>query len=463
MKKIIASIFFLIASYISNAQKIILLSDSVILKPDNKEMNYDLLYTISDASEDGKEYNVTITDNTKGTAIPGKDYDQKKESSNKKLNFDSFNTSPYRITLRNTSICDIENKTIVLHVKAIPKSGDTTYRATLTLTIHRTDASTLPKDVIKKCKDNAKQMGINWFGKNKIERNVDATNTIKTEFVSYTDLKGFDPDAPNGLAQNQFLFKWPIEKHWVVNHEKFKLQYLRSFLFPNFLLNRIDKTNDVLLYKTRFDSLDTNNNGIVDSFPLKDRNVNSFDVIKYSNMVLNGKLTLITIKLPKSRVMFEYDLTVYRMRVDTSKIGKTFDPIYAISHGPHLFFETGDEALPTAFQLRVIFGYEVLRIRSNTFSQVDGISSSVQSDTLFSKTPFYPYVKKSSKIWALSARLSRSISKDDKTSIFFRFNLSWQKIKNNNLITPNIVKSFNQYAQFQLGLNLDINAFGGSK
>jgi len=244
--------------------------------------------------------------------------------------------------------------------------------------------------------------------------------------------------------------------------------WFRDFIFPNFLFNRIDKNNDYVQYQPVYDTIKTV--GSPDSVILS-KVLNSFDVIKYATFVLNGKIVPVTFKFPKSRLALDFTTSLYKLKVqDSLNPSKLFSPVYSLSTGWDIYFDTkySDKEFP--FNLRVLFGSEYLKVMDNYFTQVDGASltpdGSKQVAYLINESG-----RRASPIWRLSVNLQKNLGFKDSNNendnsgqyLFFRFNYSWQKFKGNTAI-PNHPGEFesknfyNHFSQLQLGIDLNFDA-----
>jgi len=308
----------------------------------------------------------------------------------------------------------------------------------------------------------------------------DTTNTPKFEFVNYTDFKGFDQDQPNGVAQSQFLFKWPMFSR-LYNPFKPKGQdgtrhrdtgygfvFFRDFIFPNFLFNRIDKSNDFLPYQPVYDTL--KRPGMPDSINIS-KIIHSFDIANYSTFVLNGKLIFLTVHFPRSRINVEWNFSLYKIKVqDTINTVKSFLPVYAIGNGFDLYYDTkySDKEFP--FNLRVLVGYQKISLKDNFYVQADGASISPDGKKKIA-FPLNDFKRLSAPIWHLSVTLKKSLGfkKDSEPGendhyLFFRYAYSYQKFTGLTAI-PNRPgelekRNFtNNFSQFQLGIDLNFGVF----
>lgn len=187
-------------------------------------------------------------------------------------------------------------------------------------------------DFLKKSQQKEKKLIIKIHKKEKeYDWAPDPTNTPKLEWIQYTDFLGINSDRPNGVIQQQLLFKWPLIKSYWKRSEKFKVQVLRSVLLPNILLNRIDKAKDdssilVPLGRTIITS------------PAPDTIANvvgTFDLMRYANTLFGSSLNLLTFHIDKTRLYFNYDVGLLRNRIyDTiSQARPVARPIYSILTG----------------------------------------------------------------------------------------------------------------------------------
>lgn len=299
----------------------------------------------------------------------------------------------------------------------------------------------------------------------------DTTNTPKLEFVNYTDFKGFDQDAPNGVAQSQFLFKIPINHRKIqLNKENYYLQLFRSIVLPNFLFNRIDKTNKGVTAKL-------NENKYGDSITYS-KYISSFDFITKANFVLNGKLAVLTLMMPKSRLQLQAIGSIFKIKVDsmevtraaantvdsTTKIPIGFNPIYATSIGTELYFDTHYSPDEFPFNFRFVADCEWITMRSGEYIQAD--IASILPDN--SRRTVKIVQNDPTPIVTFSAMIKKNLglkkTGNDDHYLFFRYNYSWQKFKANVPIANRpgryeMKMLYNNFSQFQLGIDLNFDGF----
>lgn len=438
MKKILFLSMAVFLSWYTHAQSIAF-ADVVAAKwPMNDSLlNLDFYITNNPS---GVKYKIKVTDLFTGSATAGKDYE-----------FTTIDLSD--ITGKGTFTISVKpnaenrNRTININIKAV--SDDTVFSAEMQIVLTPTPGKVKP---------------------------IDKTNTPKFEFVNYTDFKGFDPGQPNGTAQSQFLFKLPINKHYRQwKNGTTKGQWFRSVILPNFIFNRIDKTDQPTSLAPTYANY--GDSAVVSPV------INTFDFIRSSNFILNPKLSVYTILGEKSRFQVQLVGALYKIKVDSATITKSIlqdsvltsldtttalNPVWAGSYGAELFYETHFNAAEFPFNFRFIAGIQFIRTRSGEYQQANVASTapdnSRKTAILLGKTQAY-----SAPIWYFSATIKKNLGlkKDDSKEdhyLFFRFNYSYQSFKGNVLLSKSPVryesrKLTNNFSQFQLGLDLNFDSF----
>ncbi len=383
------------------------------------------------------KFKVRVADMYDGSAIPGEEYELATTSLSDITDKGSFNVKvkPSR-----------DNKGKIVHLCIKASSDDTVLSA---------------------------EMEIMLFNNLKTISLVDVTNTPKFEFVNYTDFKGFDPDQPNGVAQSQFLFKIPINKHCrLLNDGETRIQWFRSLILPNFLFNRIDKDSQAL-------SLQPTYLRYGDSVAVS-QIVNTFDFIKYSTFILNGKLAVLNVMTPKSRIQLQLNYSLYKVKVDSAQItDNTIDsasltrkiglnPIWATGYGLELFYETKFAEGEFPFNFRFILGGQTIKLNSSEYKQAD-VASITPDNNQKTAVLLDKANKHSAPIWNVSLMIKKNLGLKQKDSsedhyLFFRFNYYWQNFKSNVLLSTNPVRTeskkfSNNFSQFQLGVDLSFDSF----
>ena len=309
---------------------------------------------------------------------------------------------------------------------------------------------------------------------------IDKSNTPKFEFVNYTDFKGYDPEMPNGIAQSQFLFKLPINKHYKQLYDgETKLQWFRSFLPVNFLFNRIDKNDEPATLQPTYEKY--GDSVVVSSM------ISSFDFIKYSNFIWNPKLTVLTFIRPQSRFQLQLMGNLYRLKIDSAKVTQRLttqdsiissvdttiglNRVWAYAPGLELYYDTHYTPDEFPFNFTFILGAQFVKLFSSEYTQADVAATS--PDGLRKAAVLIDGNKRkfSAPIWTFSATIKKNLDLQKKASaeeddhyLFFRFNYNWQSFNGNELIRKEPVKYepkrlSNSFSQFQLGIDLNFDGF----
>lgn len=294
-----------------------------------------------------------------------------------------------------------------------------------------------------------------------IDWQEDPTNTPKLEIIQYTDFLGINSDRPNGVFQEQLLFKWPIFKsYWKIN-DKWKLQIFRSILLPNILLNRIDKAKDdssILMPLGRSAIIDSNTG---DTSYLANA-VGSFDLIRFANTKIEASINIATIHIGKTRLYLNYDAGLLRNRIyDTiSQKSTVARPIYSYLHGWHLYVRS-DLDKKTELNIEFELGARKVALQDNFFKQYDiyAFENGTRKEIRF---PVRTDNGNSSKaIWYSSVKLTKDWGKESTNYVFFRLKYQWQKGKYNFISQTNPKKfqeeSFiNHFFQVNMGVSLGL-------
>lgn len=436
MKKINLLLLCFVCIATANAQKI---KTAPVLTVTN--VNKDSTLTISFFSEGKTEtdkYKYTVSD-ASGSAIPGLDYSIQQPEDK-----DSIGENSFKVLIK--KMPEKTAKTIRLIITG--KSADTSIQASTLI-----------------------------FSENGIEkvREKDITNTPKMEFVNYTDFKGFDQYQPNGIAQSQFLFKIPVNNYYRLWKDgETKTQWLRSFILPNFLFNRIDKTNEGVSLQP---ALNKNSQGDTSVSSV----ISSFDFIRYSSFVLNSRLTVFTVMRPKSRIQFQFNGSLFKIKVDSAKVTTRaadstltqstvgLNPVYATGFGAELFYDTKYVENEFPFNFRFILGGQTIKMRSSEYQQADVAVTTPDNLRKTAQLIDGQNRKRSAPVWYFSAMIKKNLNLKTKESgedhfLFFRYNYSWQQFKG-MVAMPNRPGQYeektlnNNFSQFQLGIDLNFDGF----
>lgn len=437
MKTLLTTTTVLLLHTISFAQKLVV-SKPAIIKWPSSQLDTSLNVYLVGTSD---TFKLTVSYKGEGKAEIGKDFDFTTQVFDNVVNHQSFN-----VTIKKSQ--DIKRKKFVLDVLA--KGKDTILKEKIEVVLI----------------DDP-----DW----EVKHPVDPSNTAKFEFVNYTDFKGFDQDAPNGIAQSQFLFKIPVNhrmREW--RDGSTYTQWFRSLVLPNFLFNRIDKTD-----KGVTQQLSRNNYGDSSSYS---RVISSFDFITNSNFILNTKLAIFTLMKPHSRVQLQLNGSVYKIKVDSmevtgtspmagdsvSKVSIGFNTVYATGLGAELFYDTKYTEEEFPFNFRFIASVQWIKMRSGDYIQAD-VAPTLPDNSRKSAIMIDPNTGKSSApIFTFSAMIKKNLNlkKSDSEDhyLFFRYNYSWQRFKAGVPITnrPGMYETkrlYNNFSQFQLGLDLNFDSF----
>lgn len=310
----------------------------------------------------------------------------------------------------------------------------------------------------------------------------DSTNTVKYEVNQFTDFLGFDNQKPNGLLQQEFIFKFPLVKTKTGNCSSAKVffQPFRSVVF-HALLNRIDKTNASQEYPvgTTLPNNPANLNNLDSIRPY----LTTMDIFRYSNLQIGLKLNMVTFHIGNFRLSAEYEFNLLRNKpyyADTIKFGNasfTRDQVRAVYSFAHKIGLFGNTAKLMDNQFKVSFnaGAMFIRLRDSYYKQYDAavIDPVDRVTTLLSATDVYAK-NRAKPIWYFSGMLSKYWGEKNKNSIFFRVNYFYQTGKFRRYGGSNDLSNFdpkafydtrfyNHFLQLQLGIALDLNKFLGVK
>lgn len=333
---------------------------------------------------------------------------------------------------------------IKLHFLFASAEDSSQVDSTLLITIQDQDTKQKKIDLYSK---------LNWAS--------DTTNNIKTEFVQFTDFLGFANDRPNGLLQQQFLFKWPIVKRYLVLDKNIRIQPLRSILFPNLLFNRIDKSGDNgLLFpvSTTIREIDSSNSVQKDTSlsPV----ISSFDIHRYTAQKIEARLILFALFIGKTRIHLEYIPAIIRNRIAdtiTSK-GKTERSVYSFSSGWAIYLKS-DLDKKTQLNIESEIGYIKFYLKDNFFKQYDVFKLDNTEKRAIALPVGEKYNRTQAPIYYFRISLNKEWGKESKNSAFFRFRYNYQtgKFKYYDIKKPAYIREehyFNHYLQLQLGISL---------
>lgn len=297
----------------------------------------------------------------------------------------------------------------------------------------------------------------------------DSTNTNKYEFIQFTDFVGFDNDRPNGRIQQQLMFKWGVAKTWKGKKFGWQHQWVRSFIFPDILFNRIDKTQTEVNYSYPGNiPVGILPNGQVPGFT-------SMDIWKYSNLQIGGKLVLLALKKGNFNVYVEPYARLIRNRpfFDTLKVegsinDSSFVTMYSGAYGIDLYGKTDFKAIGK-MQLDWTFGLMWIRLFHSNFRQINGPEIE-QFQNVETKIPVN-LRQKNTPIWFGNFRLKKPLTEKDNNYIYLRGSYLLQTGKYQPLsietdtnggplfnLSNEKRKFYNHFFQLQLGVSIDLNS-----
>ncbi len=298
--------------------------------------------------------------------------------------------------------------------------------------------------------------------KKKYWRQKDPSNTPKLELIQYTDFLGINSDRPNGVFQQQLLFKWPINKTYWPLCDNFKVQLFRSVLIPNVLLNRIDKAKDdsSVLVPLGMSTVLSPNSSIPDTVS---NVVSSFDLIRYANTIIESSVNILTLHVDRTRIYLNYNIGLVRNRIyDTISQEKPVSrPIYSRITGWHVYVKSVLDP-KASLNIELEGGYRRVNLKDNFFKQYDvyayengrvkSIRFPVQSDD---------EKMKSKPIYYVSTKLSKDWGKESTNYIFLRFKYQWQsghyKFYSKGIPDSERSEQFtNHFFQVNLGVSLGL-------
>ncbi len=293
---------------------------------------------------------------------------------------------------------------------------------------------------------------------------IDTTNRNKTEFSQYTDFLGFGNDRPNGLIQQEFLWKWAIVKREFRLSKNIYLQPIRSILLPSILFNRIEKGKDTasLFYPVGYTikSITEDINGVKDTSlsPV----MSTFDIMRYNSLKIETKIVLLAIRINNARIYFDFQSSLMRNKITDTIVNKNSSRhIYAIASGFSIYVKSPILNKDSSFNIEAKFGYNRITLKDNFFKQYDVYTIDNEGKRNIAFPIGQKYNRASSPIFFTSIRLSKEWGKEIKNSIFFRGVYSYQRgtyqfyTKENSRIYTETF--YNHYFQLQLGANLSID------
>ena len=294
-----------------------------------------------------------------------------------------------------------------------------------------------------------------------IDWTKDTTNTQKTEIVQYTDFLGFGNDRPNGIFQQQFLFKWPVIRDEFSISPNFKIQPLRSVLLPSILFNRIDKAKDdsSLLYPVGYTirQIDTSTKDTSLS-PV----VSTFDLIRYTSLKIEGKIVLLAVTIYNTRIYFDYQFGLLRNKVlDTISSAKKEERfIYSFQSGVSMYIKSLLDS-KTHLNIEIETGLNHITLKDNFFKQYDVY----KIDNDGKKSIAFPanerFNKTSKPIYYGIITLRKDWGENNKNSAFFRIKYQNQngQYKFYAKERPGSIKEetySNHFLQLNLGISLEL-------
>lgn len=317
-------------------------------------------------------------------------------------------------------------------------------------------------DMLNTNTSKTKKLVIKTHTRKDFEWVEDKTNTPKLEFIQYTDFLGINSDKPNGVFQQQLLFKWPIFKSYWKLDDKFKVQFLRSVLLPNILMNRIDKAKDdsSILVPLGKSVVMNPNSSVADTL---NNVVGSFDLIRYANTVIESSINLLTLHIDSTRVYVSYDFGLLRDRIyDTiSQARPVSRPIYSYITGWHIYTKSALDP-KASLNIEVEAGLRRVHLQDNFFEQYD-VYAYENGNTKSIQFPIRTARDKniSKPIYHASVKLSKDWGKESTNYVFLRLKYQWQRGQYNFIFKdqPNLLRRqdySNHFFQVNLGLSLGL-------
>ena len=292
----------------------------------------------------------------------------------------------------------------------------------------------------------------------------DPTNTTKLEMIQYTDFLGINSDRPNGGLQQQLLFKWPINRRRWQLSKHFSLQPLRSVLLPNVLLNRIDKARDDSSMLVPLGGSVVRRPNSVENDTITNV-VGTFDLIRYTNTMIESSLNILTVHFENTRVYLNFDFGLLRNRVldSLSQARLISRPIYSVISGWHAYAKSTLDP-KTQLNIEIEVGFKNVRLKDNFYKQYDvfGYESGEVNGIRF-PVKTIDGENKSRPIYYSSVKLSKDWGKESTNYIFLRLKYQWQNGEY-NFIRRDAPKELrmeafhNHFFQVNLGLSLGLES-----
>ncbi len=307
-------------------------------------------------------------------------------------------------------------------------------------------------------------------------KHKDNTNGNKHEYIQYTDFAGFDNDKPNGRLQSELRFKWGIAKTWHGQEGKFQFQFLRAVIFPDILLNRIEKSQKEESY---------NYQAFLKGSPNADSAAPKFttmDIWKYSNLHIGARVVLFAVKKDNFRFHFQAGARVVRNKpfVDTTVLqsGKTDSAIFrsttSVAYNMEVFGKTllnEKENINLDFNAGIMWLY----LHDSYYKQYDAAVIDQYNKASVLLPVSYP-AKKVRPMYMFSFRLTKNFGAEDKNYLYLRGSWMFQSgnyfpVYKRTTNTGQIlyqtstlpVKFYNNFLQIQAGFSLDIKTIFKAK
>lgn len=302
------------------------------------------------------------------------------------------------------------------------------------------------------------------------ERIYDSSNTNKLEFVQFTDFLGFENDRPNGLLQQEFRFKWALNRRMrPIGNRGVYTQFFRSLVFPDILLNRIDKSKQELDYSYTKSLPGTlgKDSGI--------KKLTTMDILRYTNFQVAARLVIFALHTKHYRVHLQTGARLFRNRpfytdtvktgIDSGKVRSDFRAIYSLAPNIEVYAKVLNIE-ETGVYMDMILGVMQLRLLDSYYAQYDAavVDEFNRATTIIPVTTFPK--RRPSPIWYISTRLAKDWGEENSNSIFFRVNYYRQTGEHNVIVRqppspqPPVFskeKFHNHFMQLQLGVSLGLD------
>ena len=298
----------------------------------------------------------------------------------------------------------------------------------------------------------------------------DNTNINKVEYNQFTDFAGFENDKPNGRLQTELRCKWGISKKWYGKEDKWQVQFVRSVIFPDVLLNRIDKSQKEETY---------NYPAYLNSSFNPDSSTPTFTttgIWKYSNLHIGTRIILIALKKDNFRFHLQAGAGLVRNRpfVDTlvSQSGKTdssiFRPTYSMAYNVELFGKTLFIE-KTSLNLDFNVGIMWLYLHDSYYKQYDAAVVDPYNKASVLLPVDYP-AKKVRPVYMVSFKLTKNIGTAVDHYAYLRGSWMYQTgeyfpVYKRTINTGEVIyqksnaatRFYNNFLQIQVGISLDLN------